>query len=461
MATIGQVELEKRLSELAQSHGVPGAQAAVLDGDEVTQAATGVLNLRTGVPVTPESLFLPGSIGKSYTATVVMGLVEEGKLELDAPVVTYIPEFRVADQDVSRSVTIRQLLAHTTGFDGDHFEDTGRGDDCLERYVASCPELEQVSPPGKLWSYCNTGYSVLGRIVEVCTGKVWEGALRERLIAPLGLEQTVLFPEEALLHSTAVGHVNDPENMKELMVTPQFGLPRATGPMGATLIASAADVVGFAGLHIRGGTSPDGTRLLKEETVARMQEPEIDLVDRSLLGSDWGLGWILDEWDGIRIIGHDGNSLGQNAFLRIAPDHGFAVCLQTNVTSVIGMFRELFSWLFTERLGVAPPPMPVPAKGKLNLDPADYVGTYRRIGLEQVVKEADDGGLTIDMIPLNPEMASMPPMKDLPLKPVDDREFLLKLPIADMDFPLVFFNPDQKDGRPTYIHFGGRAARRT
>ena len=460
MAAIDQIELEKRLSELAQAHGVPGAQVAVLDGGQVTQAATGVLNLRTGVPVTSESLFLPGSIGKSYTATVVMGLVEEGKIDLDAKVVTYLPEFRVADEEASRSVTIRQLLSHTGGFDGDHFEDTGRGDDCLEKYVASCVKVEQISPPGKLWSYCNTGYSTLGRIVEVVTGKVWEEALRERLIAPLGLQQTVLFPEEALLHATAVGHVNDPENPKDLMVTPQWGLYRSAGPMGATVIASAADVVAFAGLHLRGGTAPDGSRLLREKTVAAMQEQQIELVDRALLGGGWGLGWILDEWDGTRIVGHDGNSLGQNAFLRLAPDHGFAVCLQTNVSSVIDMYRELFAWLFTERLGVAPAPLPVAAKEKVDLDPARYVGTYRRIGLDQVVK-AKDGGLTIDMIPLNPELSTFPPMENLPLRPVDESEFLVKLPISEIEFPVVFFNPDEEGGRPTYLHFGARAARRT
>ncbi|MGH2685178.1 MAG: serine hydrolase domain-containing protein, partial [Actinomycetota bacterium] len=373
-----------------------------------------------------------------------------------------LPGFSVADEGVSRTVTIRQCLAHTAGFDGDHFEDTGRGDDCLERYVASSAELEQISPPGKVWSYCNTAYSTLGRIVEVVTEKVWETALRERLLEPLGLDQTVLFPEEALLHGTAVGHVNDPANPAELIVTPHWGLFRSTGPMGASIIASAADVIAFARLHVDGGVAPGGERLLREETVAAMQEKQIDLVDPSLLGSGWGLGWVHAEWDGTRIIGHDGNSLGQNAFLRIAPDEGFAVCIQTNVSSVIGLARELFGWIFGERLGISPPPPLQAATEDLGLDPNRYTGTYRRIGLDQVVKARSDGGLVIDMIPHpdHPVAADSPPMLDLPLRPVDDRQFLVKLPIEEDEFPVVFFNPDDAGEVPTYLHFGARAARR-
>src|SRR5215475_12390039 len=90
-------ELATRLGELIESHGIPGAQLAVLDGDRIVESAAGVLSLRTSCPVTPDSLFLPGSIGKVYTATLVLQLVDEGKLELDATVRSYIPTFTVQD----------------------------------------------------------------------------------------------------------------------------------------------------------------------------------------------------------------------------------------------------------------------------------------------------------------------------------------------------------------------------
>ena len=139
-------------------------------------------------PPRADALFLPGSIGKLYTATLVMMLVDEGKLDLDTPIRHYLPDFEVHDAHARDTVTPRHLLTHTSGFDGDHFTDTGRGDDALARYVAGCADLPQIVDPGRIWSYSNSGYAILGRIVEVLTGVTFEQALRERLFTPLALD---------------------------------------------------------------------------------------------------------------------------------------------------------------------------------------------------------------------------------------------------------------------------------
>ena len=177
-------ELEKKLSELIDAHGVPGAQLSVLDGDQLTEVAAGVLSLRTGCPSTADALFLPGSIGKLYTATLVMMLVDEGKLDLDTPIRHYLPDFEVRDAHARDTVTPRHLLTHTSGFDGDHFTDTGRGDDALARYVAGCADLPQIVDPGRIWSYSNSGYAILGRIVEVLTGLTFEEAPARAVVHP-------------------------------------------------------------------------------------------------------------------------------------------------------------------------------------------------------------------------------------------------------------------------------------
>src|SRR2546423_12698281 len=172
--------LRRRLDELLTEHKVPGAALGVLHGDQVTEVASGVVNRRTGVETTPDTLFQIGSLTKVWTATLVMMLVDEGVLDLDAPVRTYLPEFRVADADVTERVTLRHLLSHSSGIGGDHILDTGRGDDTLERYVETCAELGQEHDLGVTMSYCNTGYGVLGRVIEKVTGKVWDQVLRER-----------------------------------------------------------------------------------------------------------------------------------------------------------------------------------------------------------------------------------------------------------------------------------------
>ena len=181
-----------------------------VDG-EITATGAGALGKATGVEVTADSLFQIGSITKVWTATLVMQLADDRLLRLDAPVAEQLPGFAVADPEVTRSVTPRHLLTHTSGIDGDVFNDTGRGDDCLERYVAELSSVEQIHPLGATWSYCNSGFGVLGRLVEHLTGTTWDRALRDRLIEPLGLTHTVTLPEEVLLHRVAVGHVGDPD----------------------------------------------------------------------------------------------------------------------------------------------------------------------------------------------------------------------------------------------------------
>ena len=99
--SLTQTELEKKLAELIDKHHVPGAQLAVLDGDAITEVTAGVLSIRTGCPVSTDALFLPGSIGKLYTATLVMQLVEEGRVDLDTPIRAYLPDFRVQDEDAA------------------------------------------------------------------------------------------------------------------------------------------------------------------------------------------------------------------------------------------------------------------------------------------------------------------------------------------------------------------------
>jgi CubicO group peptidase (beta-lactamase class C family) len=145
-------DLQPRLAALIDEHKVPGAALGVLHDGEIAAVAAGVVNLRTGVEATSDTVFQIGSQGKMWTATVLMQLVDEGLVDIDAPVRTYLPEFAVADAEVSSSVTLRHLLSHTSGIDGDHFADFGRGDDCLQRYVESCAARGQTHPHGATMS---------------------------------------------------------------------------------------------------------------------------------------------------------------------------------------------------------------------------------------------------------------------------------------------------------------------
>ncbi len=251
---------QARLDDLARRYDVPGAALGVLrlgPDEERLGLATGVLHRGTGVAATPDSLFQVGSITKVWTTTLLMTLVEQGLLDLDAPVATLLPDFRVADPGASARITVRHLLGHTSGFDGDMFVDTGRGDDCVAAFVGELGGSRQLFAPGTAWSYNNAGFVIAGRVAEVLTGTSWDAALRERVVAPLGVSRTVTLPEEVLLHRAAVGHLEDADGHPE--PAPVWSLPRSCGPAGL-VCSTVGDQLDFAAAHLRGGLLPDGSR---------------------------------------------------------------------------------------------------------------------------------------------------------------------------------------------------------
>ena len=169
-----------------------------------------------------------------------------------------LPDFQLADADVAERLTIRHLLTHTSGIDGDVFTDTGRGDDCLAKYVAELRGVALNHPLGATWSYCNSGYSLLGRVIEVITGSTWDDAIRERIVRPLGLTHTVTLPEDVLLFPPAIGHI---EFAGTQHVAPISGPPRSMGPAG-TITSNVVDLLTFARLHLQAGRGPTGSQIL-------------------------------------------------------------------------------------------------------------------------------------------------------------------------------------------------------
>ncbi|MGP3983798.1 serine hydrolase domain-containing protein [Streptomyces sp. KR80] len=440
---------QRRLEELITLHQVPGAALGVLRAGRITPVGVGVLNEAAGVEVTPDSLFQIGSITKAWTATLIMQLADEGLLRLDTPVAELLPDFQVADPQVTRVLTIRQLLNHTSGMDGDVFIDTGRGDECLAAYVARMAEVNQNHPIGATWSYCNAGYILLGRIVEYLTGSTWDAALTERLIEPLGLRATVTLPEQALLHRAAVGHFcapgADPEPASQWM------LPRCLGPAGL-ITSSVHDLLAFVRMHLSHGTAPDGSRVLSADATAAMAAEEVLLPHPYGIGDSWGLGWIRHGWDGHRLIGHDGTTLGQTAYLRVLSEADLAVALLTNGNRTQDLFQDVFREIFADLAGVtmpagiAPPAEPVP------VDPGAYLGVYERTSVRTEVFERD-GKLILRSVTSGAAAAFAPTMEHV-LVPVRQDLFALRVPETQTWSPVYFHTLD--DGS-RYVSYGARA----
>lgn len=445
---------QQRLSALATAHKVPGATLGILRlGEEPVYAHHGILNARTGIEATDDSVFQIGSMSKVWTTSVVMRLVDEGKLDLDAPIVEYVPEFSSSDPEVTRTVTMRHLLTHTSGIDGDVFTDTGRGDDTLEKYVALLDGVAQNHPLGATMSYCNSGFVLAGRVIEKITGTSWDQAMRDLLMTPLGLTHSTTLPEEAIMFRAASGHTGVDDD-GEPTLAPAWMLPRAMGPAGL-VNSTTADVLAFARMHLTGGLAADGTRVLSEESVRRMQQREVDMPDPYSLGDAWGVGWILFDWDGRRLYGHDGNTIGQAAFLRILPDEQVAVTLLTNGGNTHDLYIELFDEIFAEVADVHLPVGLTPPEEPFEDDFSDYVGVYDRSGVRTEIF-AEDGGLRMRTTLNGPLAALLPdPVQEHPLVPVRTGEFVMR-PEGEQNWNAVVFYSLPSGER--YLHHGVRAA---
>jgi CubicO group peptidase (beta-lactamase class C family) len=446
-----------RLAEHAVAERVPGAVLGLWAGGEQILAAHGVLSTSTQVAVTPGAVFQIGSITKPWTATMIMQLAEEGRLSLDATVADVLPGVRIGADDASAEITVRHLLNHTSGIDGDLFTDTGRGDDCVGRYVAGLADAALISPPGAAYSYCNSGFVLLGRMIEVLDGRVWDESLRQRLIRPLGLGSTVTLPEEAILFRASVGHRGRPRDQEAVAV---WVLARALGPAGL-ITASASDVLTFSRMHLDGGVAPSGTRLLSEASAAAMREETVRLPSVGSKADAVGLGWRLDRWGGRAIFGHDGGTIGQTAYLRIDPEAGLAACLLTNAADGTGLFRKLFAEVFAEFCGVSLPAELVPVTGAADGGLARHVGVYERSSRRVEVLVRDDGSLHAVFLTTGPlgELNESRP-EDLDLYPADSagNNFVFRSCDGEPWVPLSFGNLD--DGR-AYLYSGGRITLRT
>lgn len=445
---------QRRLGQLIERYQVPGAQFGIVelagDGTELGRTLTGagVLSAATGVRVGDDAVFQIGSITKVWTTVLVMQLVEEGELDLDAPVRTVLPDLQLADETVAATVTTRHLLTHTSGIDGDLFTDTGRGDEAVEKYVASLADAGVLHPLGRGWSYCNSGFVIAGRIVEMLRGMTWDQVLRERIIEPLGLSRCLTLPEQAILHPAAVGH-RDTDDGPTPVAT--WGITRSMAPAGL-ITMSVGDLLTFAAAMLRGGAAADGTRILSEDSARAMASPQYAVTDVMPRKEAWGLGWSIETWGKGTVVGHDGGTIGQRAYLRLVPDQGCAVALLTNGGKSDGVYDELFAEAGHTLTGLTLPPSLVPPEPAPAVDLTAHVGDYSSGGA-RVEVTARDQRLVMRVVDLKHVSDDEPESKEHELRPVSQDRFAYRTPEL-AGWGEVRFLTDG-DGA-AYLHTGGR-----
>lgn len=442
-------DLRAKLSAAIGTFGVPGASIAILSDETLHEAAAGILNAETGVEATSDSLFHIASVTKPITATIAMQLVDEGKLALDAPVRRYLPEFRVGSADASECVTVRQLLCHASGIDGDFFHDTTRGEDRIAKVIEAGRTLPQLHEPGRGFSYCNHGFTILGRIIEAIDGTDFDTVWRKRISERLGTPSLLTLTREALRYRVAVGHV---PSRGGLRVPKRLFLSPSQGPAGGTPMARARDLVSFALIHLNGGLTREGTRVLSEGAVHAMREPQNALPPRQI-ATHFGLGWMLFDWGGHKLFGHDGLSIFQRSYLRILPEKRVAFALLTNGGDGGGLFRALASDVFGAA-GVTMTP-PVAADASAPVAPERYVGTYSRRSTVNTVA-LSGGQLTLSSTWIDEWARELYGTQGpFPLEPAGGDMFLWRV-AGVAEAPVVHFLDPDAGGRFRTLHAGLR-----
>jgi CubicO group peptidase (beta-lactamase class C family) len=438
--------IEARMAELK----IPGVAVGVIAGDQEFTNAFGVTSVNHPLTVDADTYFQIGSITKTYTGTTIMRLVEAGELNLEAPIRTYLPEFRVADSDVTEQATVQHLLTHTAGWHDLSFLETGDGDDALTLAVDALAETPQVTAPGKYFNYNNSAFSVAGRVIEAVTKQTYESAVSELVISPLGTRQS-FFPEEIITRAVSVGHDLPPDSPEgDPIVMEPWALPRSVNPAGG-LAASLNDQLQYARLYLGDGTV-DGERILSQESLRQLLWPigpggttPFEVVDRV------GVSWMLEDRAGMRIAAHLGGTTGQQSNFIIVPDQGFAMAILTNANSGAILGVEAEDWALEHFLA-----LPAPDRSPVVLSPEqreDYVGVYQMpldSGTLRIIEK--DGGLHLGLA--QPGVDGI--MVESPLEFVGDD-------LATFQYTglTVFTDFIREDGDVAWIRFVGRTYPRT
>lgn len=437
---------KKIVSEMRRLE-VPGVAIGIYNkGREFTEGF-GITSVEHPLPVTPDTLFQTGSISKTFTGTMLMMLVEQGKVNLDAPVRKYIKDFKVQDDSVSKKVTVRQLLTHMGGWVGDYFNEFGNGDDALDRMVKDIAKLPQVQPLGTIWSYNNTGFNVASRIIEVVTKKPYELAAQEMLLTPLGLDMTFFYPSDILFtHRFVVGH----QKVKgKVQVARPWAIGRAGNGVGG-VVSTVKDLLKYARFHMSNGRK----NVITGKSLRAMRVKQVSAGPRG----DMGITWFIRDVEKFKVYAHGGATNGQQAYFFYIPEKDFACAILTNSDDGGVITADLFSLVLDTYFNIilkSPEPIDVPSK-----ELKEYVGRYR-IGTECFDIKVKDKYLMYHQIPLGgfptpdtPPGPATPPMRF---------QFYEKDKVIGLDEPYKGALGDiirDNTGRVEYFRVGGRAHKR-
>lgn len=313
-------------SRMRKAH-VPGLALCILKDYEMFYAnGFGVTSVEDGGQlVTPETIFRIGSTTKPLTGTAVMRLVEQGKLDLDAPITRYVEWLTFSEPGIAECITLRMLLSHTSGLANEAEPFGSRAPQGLEAYMRNqLPHLPMFALPDHVYSYSNPGLNLVGYILEAVTGKYYTDVMRELVFEPLSMTHSTFDPTVAMTYLMAQSHDLSKDGM--LTVKHRFADNVAHYPSGFAM-STVLDLAKFALMQMNKGMF-EGKHILSPESVQAMQQPQVML--QTLDDTGYGLTLATHRYKGIHTIGHDGGITAFVCKFLMAPDSGAAVIMLMN-----------------------------------------------------------------------------------------------------------------------------------
>jgi CubicO group peptidase (beta-lactamase class C family) len=385
-----------------REHRIPGVAIGIVDNTAITTRGLGVTNVDDPLPVTEHTVFPIASISKTFAATAAMRLVEQGKIDLKAPVRKYLPDFKAGDENISRDVTVWNLLTHSPGWEG-QVSGPERGEDTLRNFVATVmPGLMQVAPPAAAWSYNNAGYSVAGHLIEVVHGTSINRAMRELVFGPLGLAHAGTTAGDFIVNRFAAGHrTGDPS--PTLMRPYTHATSVTSGGIGLCI----ADMMSYAKFHLGDGTNAKGERILAQASLDLMKTPQLE---KQSTDDAIGIGWHIRRVAGVRVAGQGGTAGGHILVLSIVPERNFAISILTNAQNGWRLIQDVEREALRSYHGIVyAKNQAIAHRGLVETlpnveplatqpDPKPYVGRYRR-PTNMVAVRVDNGKLVVQDLP--------------------------------------------------------------
>ncbi len=320
-------KLDDVLAAYAHAQRLPGLAVGVIhDGQPALVRSYGVSDIKTAAPVTPSTLFHMASVSKTFVATAVMHLCEQGRLDIERPLVHYLPNLRIAGDNAD--IRVRHMLGHTSGVtytDDSHWGEGPYGDDALEGYVSSLDSLEMVWPAGDRFYYNNTLYEVLGHLIALASGQTFESYIEQNILRPLGMEaSTFLMPRRGAA-DMAEPHSLALDATAAVAGSGVYPYNRMHAP-SSTLHSGIEEMLRYGMAYLGRGCS-GGARILSEESWNRLFEPRIGLTHRGR-PTQMGLTWFINSHLDRTVYSHSGSDEGFNTKISLVPhSNSFAVVL--------------------------------------------------------------------------------------------------------------------------------------